>query len=325
MSPSKIKRVAITGASGFIGRALVLYLQRKGIHVVAVSRSLGCSMVPGCEYKICHDYADVNVLSELFSSCDVIVHLAGLAHQFTSSRASLRVNSFIDANLKPLVSVARAARAAQVGRIIFISSIGVNGPSTFGRPFSDEDLPAPIEPYSVSKLQAESALASELASSSTDWVVLRPPLIYGPGCPGNLRRLIRLVSAVPILPFGAIHRRKTFLSLDRLVDAIYLAAFAKSVSRRVFVISDSKDISLAEVVRSLQIGLGRNESWRLFSCPPLLFSIAFSLLGKGSLWSKLSCELRVDPSAFCHATGWVPCDCPCEGLRQAAESYLEGV
>jgi len=123
------------------------------------------------------------------------------------------------ANLESLVSVARAASQDGVRRLVFLSSIGVNGSSTDGKPFTEADKPLPSEPYAITKLEAEEALSEVLRNSLTDWVVLRPPLVYGPGCPGNLERLIRLASSAPVLPFGSIHSLRTLISIDNLIDA----------------------------------------------------------------------------------------------------------
>ena len=185
--------------------------------------------------------------------------------------------------------------------MVFVSSIGVNGSSTDGKPFTESDHPFPSEPYAIAKLEAERALAEELRESLTDWVILRPPLVYGPGCPGNLERLIKLSSLAPLLPFGSVHSLRTLISIDNLIDALLIAAHHPAVSRRVFVVADSEDIDVAGILRAFLLGLGRG-TWRLFPIPPFLIGFLLRLLGKKSLWHKFSSELRVDSSAFCDAT-----------------------
>lgn len=314
-----MRRIAVTGASGFIGRSLVLRLQSQGVDVVPVSRSRMQGAADGQALNYCSDYLHTSILAEFFSSCDVVIHLAALAHQLSAGSTTVQMNAYRKANLESLVAVARAASQAGVARLVFVSSIGVNGSSTYGTPFTEADRPLPSEPYAITKLEAERALSEELLHSSTDWVVLRPPLVYGPGCPGNLDRLIRLASTAPVLPFGSIHSLRTLISIDNLIDALLIASDHPAVSRRVFVVADSEDIDVAGILKAFLLGLGRG-TWRLLPIPSSLIGFLLKLLGKKSLWQKFSGELRVDSSSFCRATGWIPAVRPQDGLRLAAAS-----
>ena len=312
-------RFAVTGSTGFVGRSLVARLHLDAVDVVAITRSCSSGSRSVGKLHFCPDYLDTESLVDLFCSCDVVIHLAALAHQVSRLSTSIDMDAYRRANLESLVSVARAASQSGVRRVVFVSSIGVNGPSTNGTPFTEVDQPMPSEPYALTKLEAERALAEELHDSFTDWVVLRAPLIYGPGCPGNLERLIKLASSAPILPFGSIHSLRTLISIDNLIDALLIASHHPSVSRRVFVISDSEDIDVAGILKAFLLGLGRGP-WRLLPIPPILVRYLFKLLGKKSLWRKFSCELRVDSSSFSRITGWVPAVRPQDGLRLAAAS-----
>jgi nucleoside-diphosphate-sugar epimerase len=312
-------RIAVTGATGFLGRSLVKRLQADGLDVVAISRSRTQGQRNDWGLSYCSDYLDTSALVQLFAACDVVIHLAALAHQLTAGFTPVQMNSYRKANLESLVSVARAASLAGVLRLVFVSSIGVNGSSTYGTPFTEADKPLPSEPYAITKLEAERALSEELLHSSTDWVVLRPPLVYGPGCPGNLKRLISLASSAPVLPFGSIHSLRTLISIDNLIDALLIASHHPAVSRRVFVVADSEDIDVAGILKAFLLGLGRG-TWRLLPIPPSFIGFLLKLLGKRALWQKFSGELRVDSSAFCRATGWVPAVRPQDGLRLAAAS-----
>jgi nucleoside-diphosphate-sugar epimerase len=314
-----MSRIAVTGATGFVGRSLVARLQREAVDVVAIARSRPPDGNSLGDLYFCSDYLDSLSLADLFRSCDVVIHLAALAHQITRSSSALGMNAYRRANLESLVSVARAASQAGVSRLVFVSSIGVNGSSTYGAPFTEADNPLPAEPYAITKLEAERALSEELLDSPTDWVVLRPPLVYGPGCPGNLERLIRLASSVPVLPFGSIHSLRTLISIDNLIDALLIASHHPAVSRRVFVVADSEDIDVAGILKAFLLGLGRG-TWRLLPIPSFLIGLLLKLLGKRALWHKFSGELRVDSSSFCRATGWVPAVRPQDGLRLAAAS-----
>lgn len=311
--------IAVTGATGFVGRSLVARLKREAIDVVAISRSFSNSLGSDTKLSFCVEYLDTASLVDLFRSCDVVIHLAALAHHLSRSSSAIEMNAYRRANCESLVSVARAASQAGVRRLVFVSSIGVNGSSTDGTPFTEADQPHPSEPYAITKLEAERALAEELLGSLTDWVVLRPPLVYGAGCPGNLERLIRLASSAPLLPFGSVHALRTLISIDNLIDAILIASHHPAVSRRVFVVADSEDIDVAGILKAFLLGLGRG-TWRLLPIPPSLIGLFLKLLGKKDLWEKFSCELRVDSSSFCRATGWVPVVRPQDGLRLAASS-----
>lgn len=310
-------RVAVTGASGFVGRSLVSRLNSEGFQVVAITRSSMQAPFANSRFTACADYQNIDLLADLFSGCDVVIHLASRAHQTSEIIDDSTLNLYRVANVKSLVSVAQAARNAGVHRLLFVSSVGVNGTATNGIPFTESSLPSPDGPYAVTKLEAERALEVVLADGLTDWVVLRPPLVYGPGCPGNLQRLIRLAAFAPFLPFGALHARRTLISIDNLLDALLIAAKHPAVSRATFVVADSQDIDVAGILEAFLQGLSRG-SWRLIPVPPLVIGLFFKIIGKKLLWQKFSSELRVDSSAFRSATGWVPAVSPREGLRIAA-------
>ena len=312
-------RIGVTGATGFVGRSLVARLQREAIDVVSITRSRSPGDSSLNNLSFISDYLETSSLVNLFCSCDVVIHLAALAHQISGSSSANEMNAFRRANLESSISVARAASQAGVSRLVFVSSIGVNGSSTYGTPFTEADKPSPSEPYAITKFEAEGAISEELFDSFTDWVVLRPPLVYGPKCPGNLERLIRVASLAPVLPFGSIHSLRTLISIDNLIDALLIASHHPAVSRRVFVVADSEDIDVAGILRAFLLGLGRG-TWRLLPIPPSLIGLVLNLLGKKDLWHKFSGELRVDSSSFCRATGWVPAVRPQDGLRLAAAS-----
>ena len=311
-----MSRFAVTGASGFIGRALVAHLRQNLVDVVAVTRSSSVSS-SSFEVQYCPDYLHTTRLVELFRSCDVVIHLAALAHRSSQTCSVNEIMLYRQSNLDSLVSVARAASQARVKRLVFVSSIGVNGPSTDGTPFTEADQPSPSEPYAISKLESERALSEELQNTLTDWVVLRPPLVYGPGCPGNLARLIQLASSSPLLPFGSFHAPRTLIAIENLIDAVLIASRHPAVSRRVFVVADSEDIDLAGILRAFLIGLGRG-TWRLLPIPTFLIGLLMNLMGMKPLWDKLSGELRVDSSSFTRETGWVPLVRPQDGLSFTA-------
>ena len=310
-------RIAVTGARGFVGRALVARLRRDGVECVAVSQGEPTARREGTTLQVETDYTDAPALAEQLSGCDAIIHLAGRAHQVGEPLDAETGRRYREANVVPVLTVAEAARRAGVPRVVLVSSIGVNGNATHGRPFTENDSPAPVEPYALSKLEAERELARVLARGGTDWVVLRPPLVYGPRCPGNLGRLIGLAARAPLLPLGGLHAPRTLIALDNLLDALLVAARHPAVSRRTFVVADARDVDVAEMLRAFLDGLGRSH-WRLLAVPAPLLATLASAVGKGAAWRKLAGALQVDASTFAAATGWRARVDPRDGLRATA-------
>jgi UDP-glucose 4-epimerase len=314
-------RIAVTGASGFVGRACVERLRRERFDVVAITRSIPNGFNVESGFSVCDDYSDSRRLAELFTGCHAVIHLAARAHQLADIPSVDMIKQYRQANVVPVISVAEAATRAGVDRVVFVSSIGVNGNSTHGCAFTESDPPSPVEPYALTKLEAEKVLANRLARGHTDWVIVRPPLVYGPGCPGNLLRLMNLASSAPLLPFASIRASRTLISLDNLLDVLLLASCHSAVSRRIFLVSDVKDVDMFTILRAFLRGLGR-ESWRLVPFPPLVLKLMLRLVGRAALWSKFAAELRVDCSAFRDATGWSPSVDPEYGLMLAASSFF---
>ena len=307
-------RIAVTGARGFVGRALVARLRQGGVECVTISHGQPLSRREGAMLYVETDYGDAPALAKHLSGCDAVIHLAARAHQVGESLDADMKQRYREANVAPVLTIAEAARLAGVPRVVLVSSIGVNGNATYGRPFTEISKPAPTEPYAASKLEAEGELARALASGATDWVVLRPPLVYGPGCPGNLKRLIDLAARAPLLPFGGLHAPRTMIALDNLLDALLVATRHPAVSRRAFVVADARDVDVAEILGAFLDGLGRG-SWRLLAVPAPLLGVLASAVGKGAAWRKLSGALQVDASTFAGLTGWRARIDPRDGLR----------
>lgn len=308
-------RVAVTGASGFVGRRLLHRLKRDRIDAVAISRRrIG---MPGVAGVVIDSYDDVARLATALMGVDVVVHLAARAHE--SDHDSMNaLQRYQTANVATTMSVARASRLAGVKRLVFVSSIGVNGNCTYGKPFSSADGARPVEVYAKSKWMAEQALAVELASGPTDFTILRSPLIYGPGCVGNFERLVRWVARSFIVPLGALNAPRTFIYVDNLIDALMVATRHPGVSRRTFLVADERDVSVGEAVRILAMHLGRKPS-TVWNVPTEILRSVATMAGKGTTFTKLAAALQVDGAEFCRVTGWRPPFDPQEGLRLTAQ------
>lgn len=303
-------RLAVTGASGFVGRHLVAHLRAGGHAVVPIARHAGGDP----STHVVADYADATAMAAALAGVQVVVHLAARAHQRDPADAA---DVYRRANVVGTCGVIEACQAAAVQRLVFVSSIGVLGNRSPGRPLTEADPPAPAEPYAVSKLEAEREVSRRLAQGPTDYVIVRPPLVYGPGCPGNFALLLRLAARAPIVPLGAIHAPRRFIGIGNLVEALEVAAWHPGASRRTFVLADGDDVDVAQILRIAMTRLGRPAS-RLWNVPPGLLRSLATAAGRRSAYDKLCAALQVDPSAFCAATGWQPRIRPSDGLAEAA-------
>lgn len=312
-------RIAVTGSSGFLGRHLCAALVAAGHEVVSISRMQKLSLA-GTQACSVADYTDMAALAKAFAGSDAVVHLAALAHMRTHADGHAEQRRLEAANVDTAVAAARAALQAGCARLVLVSSIGVNGNQTRGRPFTEEDVPQPQEPYAHSKWIAEQRTADILKDTRTDWVVLRPPLVYGPQCPGNLRMLIGLVQRLPWVPLGGLHRMRSFIGVGNLCSAILTAAQHPACSRRTFLVCDGEDLDIARLCRLIAAGLGRPER-RILAVPPLLLRALALLAGRAPALDKLAAELQVSGQAFRSATGWTPPDRLSEGVLATARSF----
>ncbi len=321
-SPTDAQRrrtVAVTGAGGFIGRALVARLRAEGHRVLALSRS-AAGPSPAADQRV-PDYGDVERLAADLAGAELVLHLAARAHQAGEEDRSHEA-LYREANVDTTLNVARASRRAGAARVVFVSSIGVNGNRTGAQPFRPGDLPRPVEAYAASKWAAEQALSAELAAGPTDFVIVRPPLVYGPGCPGNFARLIHLVQKAPVVPLGGLHAPRSLIYVGNLVDALWTAAIHPAASRRTFLLSDGRDMSVAEVAATLAPALGRSRAC-VWNVPETALKWIAAISGRQAAYRKLADPLQVDSREFSAATGWrAPVD-PHEGLRLTARDALQ--
>lgn len=312
-------RVAVTGATGFVAKYLINRLIEDRVDVTAISRN-GTGRIDVRDIAV--DFCDLDTVRRALKGIDVVVHLAARAHCLTETGNADEIEArYHHANILTTEILATAAKQECVQRLVLMSSIGVNGNQTYGKAFSVNDAPNPIEPYAKSKWLAEKALAKVLEGSKTDYVILRPPLVYGPDCPGNFNKLLQLAYKTPILPLGEIRSPRTFINVHNLADAIVTALSAKNISNRVFLVSDPYDLNVATILRLISKGFGRGD-WRILNIPPVLLGLVAKLAGKGSAWEKLTASLEVDCSDFRIATGWSPPIADGAGVLEMAKEFL---
>ncbi len=233
-----------------------------------------------------------------------VIHCAGRAHVLReTSRNPLQ--SYLEANALGTRRLAEQAGRCGVRRIVFLSSIGVLGSTTNGRgAFVPTDVPAPTEPYAVSKFQAERHLESVANDCNLEYVILRPPLVYGPGVGANFRRLIGLAGTPWPLPFGACHNKKSFVALPNLVDVVLLCLDDKRANRKTILVADGADVTLAELLTRIRAMFGMSS--RMLSVPPQFLEAGARVFGFESEFRKLVCSLQVSIAETKAILDWSP-------------------
>jgi nucleoside-diphosphate-sugar epimerase len=295
-----VTTILVTGADGFLGRRLSCVLELCGY---TVRRAVRSEQRGGAGVFATGDLATFSEWSALVRGVDVVVHLAARAHVL-DKKSTAEVAAFRAVNVDATVRLARAAAARGVRRFVFVSSIGVNGNETFGRPFTEADVPAPREPYALSKLQAERELAGVQGSDGLEVVIVRPPLIYGPGVKGNLLRVLKVVSRGWPLPLGGLRRPRNFVGLDNLCDLLCQCVEHPGASGQVFLAAEPELRSTAELLEALSMAMGFEH--RIWRWPGTLLAAGAALAGKRSEFAKLRSALEVDASKASSTLGWRP-------------------
>jgi nucleoside-diphosphate-sugar epimerase len=295
-------KLLVTGASGFVGRALCQHLASIGHEVRPAVRKP--SAVPG-ERVLPAD--DAPAWQQALSGCESVLHLAGRAHVM-HEHASDPLQAFREANVEATLVLAQRAAQAGVRRFVFVSSIKVNGESTApGAYFRAEDVPQPCDPYAVSKWEAEQGLQRIAQASGMALVIVRPPLVYGPGVKGNFAQMLRWVSKAVPLPLGAVHNQRSMIALDNLIDFLALCALpaqSPQASNRVFLVSDGAPVSTPDLLHKIAGAYGRS-IW-LPPVPPVLLRLFASALGKSEAIDRLLGSLVIDDQPARQLLGWQP-------------------
>jgi nucleoside-diphosphate-sugar epimerase len=309
----------VTGGTGFLGRALVGRLQREGRPLRALVRDR--SRVPAGVEPIEGDLERTTDWSSVVGGCDAVIHLAARVHVMDEQEAD-PLAAFRKVNRDATLSMAEAAAKAGVRRFIYISSIKVNGEATTTAPFRATDPAAPIDPYGISKWEAEQGLAAIGARTGLEIVVIRPPLIHGPGAGGNLRRLLRLVARGIPLPFGAIRNSRRMVGVANLSDLIATSLGHPAAPGEPLLAGDAESISTPEMVRMLASTLGRPA--RLVPVPVSLVRLAGRLTGLKPEIERLTGSLEVDISRTIGRLGWTPPQSLADGVSAMARAWQEG-
>ena len=309
----------ITGSTGFVGRALMARLgQCCGVRPIAGLRI--ASVLPGDQaFRVLGDLVKDGIDLQVVRGVDVVVHLAARVHVM-NERAVDPLAAFRKLNVEGTHALLQAAASAGVRRFVYVSSIKVNGEYTQGaQRFSEEGAANPLDAYGQSKYEAETLVRSFCEAHDIEWVIVRPPLVYGPGVKANLAQLIKALGRNIPLPVGGLANRRSMVAVENLADFITCCVTDPRAANELFVISDGEDLSIAEIAHWLAQGVG-SYSWRI-PVPIAWLSTLLKLLNRQNLNQRLCGELRVDSSKAQHLLGWQPIISPQKALFETAKRW----
>ena len=313
-------KILVTGANGFVGSQLSETLAKSGHEVRNTARSLASNSSTTRELITC-DLESVDNLDHLTTGCDAIVHLAGRAHVMSDNPATSE-SLYVSANVDVTRKLAQSAARTGVKRMILMSSVKVNGESTtINTPFTAQDIPNPQDPYGRSKTQAEQALWELTSTSGLEGVVIRPPLVYGPGVRANFASLIGIVGRGLPLPLGSIQNKRSFVSLDNLVDLISTTVQSPNAAGNTFLVSDGHDLSTPELVRSIASAL--DQSPKLFPFPSALLKLAATASGKRGAYDRLCGSLTVDIALTKQKLSWTPPFTVQDSMQRTVDAFIQ--
>ncbi|QDP72355.1 SDR family oxidoreductase [Legionella israelensis] len=309
-------KILITGATGFIGRRLVsqLKMQKKYFISIAIRQKKQDFFSSEVEKHFIDDIETTTDWSSILQNCDVIIHTAARVHIMNESEKD-PLSEFRRVNKDGTLQLAKQAAANGVKRFIFISSIKVNGEETaINEIYKADDSVYPADPYAVSKYEAEQELLKLSAETGLEVVIIRPPLVYGPGVKGNFYYMLQWLKRGIPLPLGAIRNKRSLVYLDNLIDLIACCIEHPKATNQIFLVSDGEDLSTTELLKKISYSLGKTP--RLLPIPSGLLKVAAILFGKKNLAQRLCGSLQVDISKTQTLLGWQPVVKTSEALKK---------
>ncbi|ERL56206.1 hybrid nucleoside-diphosphate sugar epimerase/sugar transferase [Psychrobacter aquaticus] len=317
---SNVHKLLLTGATGFVGSALQQRIVADENYDLTIAVRKVKEQTPAVHTVKVNDLNADTDWSDALEGVDVIIHSAARVHVMDDKSAD-PLAEFRKVNVEGTLNLARQAVEARVKRFIFISSIKVNGEGTeLGKSYTTDSKPNPIDPYGVSKYEAEQGLLKIAETTSLEVVIIRPTLVYGENVKGNFHSLMKWTYKGIPLPIGGIKQNlRSLVSVDNLVDFIITCIEHKDAKNEVFLISDDNDISTADLLEEISKGLGVKN--KALNIPPKLINTAAGTLGKSSVAQRLSGSLQVDISKAKNLLGWKPKYSTSESIQKAAKSY----
>lgn len=305
-----MRKILVTGASGFVGQKLCRALQKNGWSVRMAVQDLedsqliiSSSSVDPESIVVVGDIGLKADWSNALRGVDVVVHLAARVHVLRE-KSNNPIESFRSVNVRGTEYLANMAAESGVGRFVFVSSIGVHGNETKGKPFDEQSLVAPHSPYTVSKWEAELALQKLACKHGFDLVVVRPPLVYGPKVGGNFLRLLKLLDKGIPLPLGSVENLRSFIGIDNLIDLLIKCADHPKAANEIFLAADGDDLSTPALLQRLSLFLGRHP--RIWPFPIAALQLAASIFGRVDAIEGLCNSLQVNAEKAKTVLGWRP-------------------
>lgn len=318
---SKLQTVFVTGASGFIGTAVLNRLSADPCTQVLAHVRREVSLPENVRPVVSASSGSLPD-PEVLQGVTSVVHCAARVHVM-NELCEDSLHEFRAINVQDTLSLARAAAKAGVKRFIFLSSIKVNGESTKpGRPFTAADEPAPTDAYGISKMEAEQGLQSISRATGMELTIIRPVLVYGPGVKANFRKLMGWLGKGVPLPLGCVGNRRSLVAVDNLVDLVMRCLEHPAAANQTFLVSDGEDLSTTELLRRMGRAMGRPA--RLIPVPVPVICFGAASLGRRDLAQRLCASLQVDISKTCDLLGWRPPVTVDQALEAAVKDYRGG-
>jgi nucleoside-diphosphate-sugar epimerase len=325
-------KVLITGATGFVGKALCIKANDTGVEVTAAVREVVQVFSKQIQQVKITDLSKKVEWESALKGVSVVVHVAARAHIMNDSMEN-SLSEFRKVNTEGSLNLARQAADAGVKRFIFISSVKVNGEIT-GRNapmrsdkkggardcFNENDVFIPTDPYGLSKYEAERGLLALTKETGMEVVIIRPPLVYGPGVRANFASMLKWAKRGVPLPLGAVHNQRSLVALDNLINFIIHCIAHPKAANEVFLISDGEDVSTTELLQKVAKAFGKKS--RLIPVPVYLLTLVAKLIGKSDVASRLFGSLQVDSTKARELLGWKPVITMDEELKEVASAYL---
>ncbi len=318
-----MSKVLVTGASGFVGQALCPFFREKGIIIKAALRRQPAQYP--YDYSIVQDISNEGEWLQALDGVEIVIHLAAQAHGVNQGRYSNRQQdlfNLFNVNVTGTKALVQASYNAGVKHFIYLSSIKVNGEVTYTKPFVEQDVPAPIDEYGESKLQAEEIIKSYCQDHKMSYTILRPPLIYGPKVKGNFSDLLAISASKLPLPFSALNNKRSLIYIENLLDIIYLALVNSKARNETFLLCDGQDLSVQELITNIRniMKLPTN----LWYCPLVVLEFIFKILKRQQAFLRLSSPLQVNNQKVRSYLGWQPRFSIDQGLEETIKWFFSG-
>ncbi len=298
------QQVLVTGATGFVGRALCEHLLNQGYFVKAVGRKEKFPLTHPClQYFVVENIDRQTHWQPIMQGVDIVVHLAARVHQMQEKGLKL-LSKYQEINVLGTQQLARVAIKNDVKRFIYLSTVKVLAEKTIETPLRAEDYPRPKDAYSLSKLQGEQILCQEAKRSVMKWVIIRPPLIYGKGVAGNFKKLMKLAQSRFPLPFATIRNKRSFVSIQNLISLIECCLTHPNAVSEVFLVSDNEDLSTPQLIKKLRQQTGR-KGW-LLPFPVSLLKLAAFFCGRRQMMARLVESLQLNIEKTTRLLNWSP-------------------